>query len=129
MEIIGFVDSEPNNSRRRESRRMNPLVKVATAVVILLGVLGITEATGVTHLASTVIRLTTGSGTLVIETDDPGVKIAINGEEVTITGSGVEELTLSPGEYKVAALKDGKQVKQELVSITRNGRTVERSCG
>ena len=72
------------------------------------------------------IRLTTGSGTLVIETDDHGVKIAIDGEEVTITGGGVESLTLRPGHYTVTALKNGRTVKQELVSITRNGRTVVR---
>ncbi len=100
--------------------------KVATAVLVLLIGLGVTEATGVTKLASTVIRLTTGSGTLVIETDDPSLKVAIDGEEVTITGGGVEELTLRPGEHKVAALQDGQPVKQELVTITRNGRTVVR---
>lgn len=112
--------------RRSEPFLQSPLVKLAAALVIMLGVFGITEATGVTRFASTVIRLTTGSGTLVIESDDPGVKIAINGEEVTITGGGVEELTLRPGEYKIAALKDGQPVKQELVSITRNGKTVVR---
>jgi WD40 repeat protein len=94
--------------------------------VLLLAALGITEATGVTKLASTVVRLTTGSGTLVIETDDPRVKIAINDEEVTITGGGVESLTLRPGDYTVTASKNGESIKQELVSITRNGRTVVR---
>jgi len=119
-------DLSENNSRRRKPFLQSPLITLAAALVIMLGVLCITEATGVTGLASTVVRLTTGSGTLVIETDDPGVKIAIDGEEVTITGGGVEELTLRPGEYQIAALKDGKPVKQELVSITRNGRTVVR---
>ncbi len=116
----------PVKTSRDESLIQRPLFKVAAAVLILLGALGITEATGVTKFAATVIRLTTGSGTLVIETDDPSVKIAINGEEVTIRGGGVEELTLRPGEYKVAALKNGQPVKQELVSITRNGRKVVR---
>lgn len=120
------VDVSQTRPRRSESLLQGPLAKIAAAVLIMLGLLGTTEATGVTELASTVIRLTTGSGTLVIETDDPGVKVAIDGQEVTITGGGVEELTLRPGEYKVAALKDGKRVKQELVSITRNGRTVVR---
>ncbi|REJ90099.1 MAG: hypothetical protein DWQ34_18090 [Planctomycetota bacterium] len=103
-----------------------PLVKVAAAALVLLACLGITEATGVTKIAKTVIRLATGEGTLVIETDDPGLKVAIDGEEVTINGGGVEELTLRPGEYEVAATKDGQPVKQELVSITRDGRTVVR---
>ena len=114
----------PVKASRDESLIQRPLFKVAAAVLILLGVLGITEATGVTKFAATVIRLATGSGTLVIETDDPSVKIAIDGEEVTITGGGVAELTLRPGDYTVAALKNGKPVKRELVSITRNGRKV-----
>ena len=96
------------------------------AICLVLCALGFTEATGVTRLTSTVIRLTSGSGTLVIETDDPGLKIAVDGKEVTITGGGVEELTLRPGDYQVAALRDGQPVKQELVSIIRNGRTVVR---
>jgi len=116
----------PSQPRRNESLLHRPMVKVAAAVLIMLGLLGTTEATGVTELGSTVIRMATGSGTLVIETDDPGVKVAINGQEVTITGGGVEELTLRPGEYKVAALKNGRPVQQELVSITRNDRTVLR---
>ena len=106
--------------------RPRPWPKVAAAALLLLVGLTITEAIGVTHLASTVIRLSTGSGTLVIETDNAGVQIAINGEEVTIRGGGVEELTLRPGEYQIEATKDGQQVKRELVSISRNGRTVVR---
>ncbi|MCA9056075.1 MAG: serine/threonine protein kinase, partial [Planctomycetaceae bacterium] len=110
----------------RPSRLRSPLAKTVAAAVVLLLALTVTEATGVTQLTSTVIRLATGSGTLVIETSDPGIQIAINGEEVTVTGGGVEELILRPGEYTVAALKQGQPVKQELVSITRNGRTVVR---
>lgn len=121
-----LVEVSKNRPRHRVSLLQSPLAKIAAAIVIMLGLLGTTEATGVTELASTVIRLTTGSGTLVIETDDPGVEVVIDGQDVTITGAGVEELTLRPGEYEVAALKDGQRVKQELVSITRNGRTVVR---
>lgn len=120
------VDVSATRPRRSKILRQSPLMKIAAAVVIILGLAGFTEATGVTKFASTVIRLTTGSGTLVIETDDPGLKVAINGEEVTISGGGVEELTLRPGEYEVIALKDGKPVNQELVAITRNGRKVVR---
>lgn len=101
--------------------------KIVALVLLFAGIaISATEATGVTNLSATVIRLTVGEGTLVVEIDAPGIKISINGEEVTVTGAGVEELTLRPGKYKVAATKDGKQVKQELVTITRNGRTVVR---
>ncbi len=120
------INVEPIPSRSSEPHRRRSLVTMATAAVILFAALGLTEATGVTHFASTVIRLSTGSGTLVIETDDPGVKIAIDGEEVRIKGAGIEELTLRPGQYKVEATKEGKPVRQELVSISRNGRTAVR---
>ncbi|MBT6157241.1 MAG: SUMF1/EgtB/PvdO family nonheme iron enzyme, partial [Planctomycetaceae bacterium] len=97
-------------------------------VLLLLVGLGISEATGLTQFASTVIRLNTNEGTLVIETDDPGVHVRItsDGEEVTISGGGVVELKLSPGEYKIAAERVGFSSKQELVTITRNRRTVVR---
>jgi formylglycine-generating enzyme required for sulfatase activity/serine/threonine protein kinase len=60
--------AQPVQPRRSESRLHSPLLKVVTVLVIVLGVLGITEATGVTKLFSTIIPLTTGSGTLVIPT-------------------------------------------------------------
>ena len=49
--------------------RLDRPLDIRFALVLLAG-LGFTEATGVTKLTSTVIRLTTGSGTLVIETDE-----------------------------------------------------------
>jgi formylglycine-generating enzyme required for sulfatase activity/serine/threonine protein kinase len=103
-----------------------PLAKVA-AVVLLLLLLGVTltEATGVTNVASTVFQVAfPGKGTLMIESNDPGIKVSIDGEELTIEGAGVKELTLRPGDYQFAATKDGKPVRQELVTVTRNGRTV-----
>lgn len=114
----------PARAVRLSRKRFWPTV-AAAGLLLLIG-LGVTESSGVTKMASIVIRLTTGAGTLVVETDDPSVKIAINGEEVSIQGAGVEELTLRPGEYTIAALKDGQPVKQELVKITRDGRTVVR---
>jgi serine/threonine protein kinase/formylglycine-generating enzyme required for sulfatase activity len=115
--------------RRRESILHRPLLKVAAAVLIVLGVLsvlGITEATGVTKLSATVMRVVYGSGTLVIETDDPSIKVAIDGEVLQISGAGIAELTLRPGEHEIFAIKDGKPIKRELVEITRNGRLVLR---
>ena len=63
-----------------------------------------------------------------IEASDPGIKVAIDGEEVTIHGTGIEEVRLRPGSYKLAATKDGKPVAvdQELVTITRGGKQIVR---
>src|SRR5262249_47802386 len=48
------------------------------------------------------------------------------GEGMVITGAGVKEIRLKPGQYKVRASKDGKPVSQELVTVVKNGRQVVR---
>jgi len=98
----------------------------AAMLLTLTASLGISEATGVTHLAATVIRIATGEGTLVIEVDDPTVQVSLDGEQLSITGAGLQELKLRPGQYQFQAMKDGQPVKQELVTITRGGRQVLR---
>src|SRR5262249_17436965 len=44
--------------------------------------------------------------------------------DVVITGAGAKEIRLKPGQYKVEASKDGKVVRQELVTVTRKGRQI-----
>ncbi len=73
---------------------------------------------------ATVLRLKTPEGTLVVETDDPNVGIKLDGSELVVTGAGVKELRLSVGKHNVQALKDGKVLRDELVTISRGGRTV-----
>src|SRR5262249_51825585 len=46
--------------------------------------------------------------------------------DVVITGAGAREVRLKPGRYKVEASKDGKVVRQELVTVHRNDRQVVR---
>ncbi len=102
---------------------------VAAAAVLLLlavGGLGFTEATGVTDVRGTVIRLFSPDGTLVVEVDDPGVSVKIDGSDVVITGAGPKEIRLKPGNYTVEASKDGKVVKQQLVTVTKDGKQVVR---
>jgi hypothetical protein len=93
--------------------------------LLLLAGLSLSEATGVTHVRGTVIRLFSPEGTLVVEVDDPEVSVTI-GEDIVITGAGAREIRLKPGEYKVQARKDGKLVRQELVTISKNGKQVVR---
>jgi serine/threonine protein kinase/tetratricopeptide (TPR) repeat protein len=100
---------------------------VAAIVLLALGVsLAVTEASGVTHLATTLLRIATGSGTLVVEVADPQVSITIDGDDLIITGAGPREVRLKPGQYQVQATKGGQVVKQELVTIERGGRQVVR---
>jgi WD40 repeat protein len=103
----------------------------AAGLVALFGGLGLSEATGVTHvgdLVTTVLRIRTAEGTLAVEVNDPQVKVTIDGdgEEIVITGAGPQEVRLRPGRYQVRASKDGVPVPldHDLVSITRGGKQV-----
>jgi WD40 repeat protein len=106
---------------------------VAAAAVLALGALATTEVTGVTRVreyVATVLRIRTAEGTLVVEVNDPGVKVTIDGDgdEVVIAGAGPQEVRLRPGHYHVRASKDGVPVAldNELVTITRDGKQVVR---
>jgi serine/threonine protein kinase/mono/diheme cytochrome c family protein len=97
--------------------------RIAAVVFLLFAGLGMTEATGVTSLAATVIRILTPDGALVVEVDDPQVKVTIEGDGgIVITGAGPQEVRLRPGSYRVLAAKDGKTLKKELVNLTRGGK-------
>jgi serine/threonine protein kinase len=99
---------------------------VAAALVLLAVGVGMSEATGVTDVRGTVIRLLSPEGTLVVEVDDPSVSVSVDGADVVITGAGAREIRLKPGQYKLEASKDGKLLRQELVTVARNGRQVVR---
>jgi eukaryotic-like serine/threonine-protein kinase len=97
----------------------------AAAVLLLLGGLGMTEATGVTGLAATVIRILTPDGVLVVEVDDPAVKVTVEGDgSLLITGAGPQEVRLRPGSYRLQATKDGETIKNEVITITRGDKRV-----
>ncbi len=116
----------PIRSRQQEGARRRYWQAVGLALVVLAATFGVTEATGVTQFSSSVIRIVTGEGTLVIEVDDPTIEISLDGEELTITGAGFQELRLRPGQYQFRATRDGETITQELVTITRGDRQVVR---
>jgi mono/diheme cytochrome c family protein len=98
---------------------------LAAAVLLVFSGLGLTEATGVSCLAGTVIRVSMPDGTLVVEVDDPQVKVTIEGDGgIVITGAGAQEVRLKPGSYRVLAGKDGKASTKQLVNISRAGKQV-----
>jgi regulation of enolase protein 1 (concanavalin A-like superfamily) len=127
----------PTSPKRGEIRAPEPQVRspiaarrhwvvAASLVLALLAGLGLAEASGVSNVRGVVVRLFFPDGTLVVEVDDPGVSVRIDGSDLVITGTGVKELRVRPGDYRVVASKDGRVVQQDLVRVERNGRRVVR---
>ena len=111
----------------RLARRPRRLALAATVLGLLGASLGASEAAGITRLselAATVLRFRTPAGILVVSVDDPDMKVRIDGEELVITGAGPQEIRLKPGLHRVQANKDGRPVRDELVTIARGGREV-----
>jgi WD40 repeat protein len=118
----------PDKSERR-SRRSLHWSLAAAVLLLLLGGVTLSEATGVTNLRATVIRIFTPDGTLVVETNDPGIKVTIEGDgDLVITGAGAQEVRLRPGSYRVQATRDGKPVKldRDLITITKGDKQIVR---
>ena len=99
---------------------------VAAAVLLLLGGITITEGTGVTDFGGTVIRLLSPEGTLIVEIDDPAIKVRIDETDIVITGAGAQEIRVKPGNHTVVGSKDGQVVSRELVTVSNHGRQVVR---
>ncbi len=108
---------------KRHGRRW---AAAAAGLFVVLCGMGLTEGAGVTKLVPTVIRIFTPSGTLVVEVEDPEIKVAVegDGDEIAITGAGVHELRLRLGTYKWRASRDGQLVREDWVTVTRNGKPV-----
>jgi putative intracellular protease/amidase len=106
------------------SGRARPWLLVLAASILLCLLLSIGEATGVTHLVPTMIRIVTGEGSVIIEVDDPSVSVQLDGEDITISGAGLHELRLRPGTHRFIATKDGQPLREETVTIERGGRRI-----
>lgn len=119
-------DPVPSLPEQVTATRHPRWIAAAALVLAVVTGLGMAEATGMTNIRSTVIRLFSPGGTLIVEVDDPGVSVSIDGEEMVITGTGAKEIRLKPGQYTLLASKDGKVLRQELVTVTTNGRQVVR---
>jgi hypothetical protein len=119
---------EPPGESPFRRRRSHSGLWAATAVALILGLasLSITEATGVTDLHGSVIRLFSPEGTLVVEVDDPGLSVLIDGEDLVIAGAGLQEVRLRTGQHMLQAVKNGKVVRREVVTVAKNGRQVVR---
>lgn len=109
----------PGGHRRRWRLALAVLIAVASY-------LGITEATGVTQWSAAVQRLVSRQGTLVVEVDDPTVAVQLDGREVPIGRTGFHEFPTPVGTHLVQAFKDGAEIQQTPVQITRGRQTLVR---
>jgi WD40 repeat protein len=112
-------------SLRAPRRRRRRLWPAAAAVLLAAAALGLGEAAGVTNLGAAVVRIFTPDGVLVVEVQDPGVKVTVEGDGgLVITGAGPQEVRLRPGSYRLRASKDGRPVTDEVVTISRGEKQV-----
>jgi hypothetical protein len=111
--LTEFLAATPFTPERPKARR-GWLVAAGLALAAVLLVGGV------------ILTFKTPKGTLVVEVDDPAIKVALDGEELTITGAGPQEVRLKPGTYRVTATKDGKPaaVSQDIVTIKKDGREI-----
>jgi serine/threonine protein kinase/WD40 repeat protein len=105
----------------RKSNRRRLAFASSLAALALLG-LGATEAAGVTQVVSTILRIRTSHGTLILSVNDPDVKVRIDGDEIVINGAGVQEIRLKPGIHTLEALKGDKVSARQLVAINKGGK-------
>lgn len=106
-----LIQPTPTATSNLPPKRRNRAVQWATAAAILLVLftcLGLAEATGITNVRGTVIRLFSPDGTLVVEVDDPAVSVSIDGEDMVITGAGAKEIRLKPWPIQSAG-QQGRQ--------------------
>ncbi len=99
---------------------------VALGLLAILGItVGLVEATGMTNLragVASIIRLCTAHGTVVITVEDPEFEVLIDGEELTFSGLGPQEVRLRTGQHLLEAKRLGDVVQQELLTISRGER-------
>jgi WD40 repeat protein/anti-sigma factor RsiW len=109
----------------RWAQRRSGWLIAAVVLLVLISGLSLTEATGVTKVAATVIRRLTPDGLLVVEAEDPQVKVTIEGEDgIVLTGSGSQQVRLRAGRYRLLARKDDALIQRDMITLTQGHKQV-----
>src|SRR5262249_42432329 len=104
---VGGQKTKPQPSQAARSapsaRRFRWVRAAALFLPLIAGGFVLTEATGLTQIkqwVATVLRVSTSEGTLIVEIDDPQVRVTVDGEELAIRGAGPQEIRVKPGEHR-----------------------------
>jgi serine/threonine-protein kinase len=120
----GSAPPFPTSRGAGKPRRRWLLPAVAAAVLgLALAALGVAEAAGISPvlgLLATVLRIKTPEGTLVVEVDDPEVKVRVDDEDLVIEGAGPREIRLAVGKHFVVASKEGTPAQETRVTIEKD---------
>jgi WD40 repeat protein len=60
----------------------------------------------------------------VVKVADPTVKVKIDNDTLVIADAGPQEIRLRAGSHRIQAIKDGKAVRDQFVTITRGGKEI-----
>jgi hypothetical protein len=119
----------PRQEKPAVSRTRRRWVIAAAALVLVFGGLGLTDALGVTDVAdfvATTLRIRTRDGTLVLEINDPNIDVGIDGDDVTIRGTGIHEIRLRPGAHVLHGTRAGQPVDLGTITISKGDKKVLR---
>ncbi|MCH7729119.1 MAG: protein kinase, partial [Planctomycetes bacterium] len=118
--------AEVADSLKEFAAPKRPLRRVVVFVILLLLIgLGITEITGVTAIAPTIIRVVRGEGVLTVEFSEPDVEVLIDGNRVQLK-SPRDQVDIVVGKHQLKVSKSGFHTFTKEFTIRRDGREIIR---
>jgi Protein kinase domain len=110
-----YLDHPNHGAKARHVGRF-----LAVASLLLLVGLVITEVLGQTQFLATARAQVLGEATLTLDVDD-AIEVTVAGQGIVHQHRGSHELRLLPGRYDVRAVKDGKVLHEETLTLPRAG--------
>jgi len=121
----------PTAPSRAESVQMPQSKKAAARPIVRIGsAVGVLLAAGLVLWAAGVFKVKTKDGILVIEVNEPGAIVFIDGEKVTVTWGDGEKggheavVNVQPGDHKVRVTKKGFSVAARKLTFKEGDREV-----
>ncbi len=113
-----YLDHPDQDVRPRRPWRVRRLL--AGSFLLVLAGLATSEILGQTRLLTDAMAQVRGLGTLTLDVDD-AIEVTVAGQGVVHQGTGPCELRLGPGRYDVWAVKDGRVLHEETLTLPRFG--------